>query len=98
MYFPHYDTKTVRIGIDQVLEVIQEQGLITKEMVMSDIIKYCHCENEDYCACLPEELVFMEYNVKPNVCDTCGATGTEACLTSSGRLVSHYHKRRRVIE
>ena len=67
MYFPQYDTQAIHVTMQQVFEALRAQGLITEEMTLTDVVKHCYCEDDwGYCTCHPEELVFLEYKVKPN--------------------------------
>ena len=96
-YRPHYSCREMCINIEDVVKVLVEKGVIPESAIFQAARGPCYCENPDFCNCPPTELVFELYEIMPNACPRCGASGEEMCCTPSGRRLKSYHKERKYI-
>jgi hypothetical protein len=99
-YFPQHKKHNKTFTVAELEKLLREVGLLSPEAHFTNIeMPKCYCDPNDYfpCSCLPESLTFTWYTIKENFCETCGATGTDPCVTKSGRKTS-YHKTRKQTE
>ena len=98
MYFPQHDSHVKTVTMKEIEALLRREGLIPEDSCLerSEMSCYCYSDN-GYCTCLPEALTFSWYTTKSNLCDTCGATGSNPCQTSGGKRTK-YHKNRKIVE
>jgi hypothetical protein len=99
MYFPQHNYHDKTVTMKEIEALLLREGLIPEGSYLerTQLSCYCYGEGAEDCTCLPDGMVYSWYTPKPNLCDTCGAVGSNPCQTRSGRRTK-YHKNRKLVE